>query len=115
VKTVELDRARRSELEGRFVGLQAGAARVVPATPEDRVDLEGEGGLLSLELGPPPGGAETWSTDNMFAVPQQVRRRLRESGLEDVVVSLVGGAAPGERDQQPVREGKALPDAAGSG
>lgn len=93
----------------RFVGVRAGAAWVQGAEAEVRDDADEPYVLLSLSLGPPPAGAATWSTDDMFELRQEVRRRLAASGVRGVVVSYVGGAADDEEQDELAGDGKGRP------
>lgn len=94
----DLTDAELQDLAARSVG-EVAAVRVENAAAE----LRGEGAepyvLLRLFLEPPSGQRPTWSTDEMFAFRQEVRRRVNASGYRDVVVSYEGGAVEGEAEE----------------
>jgi len=98
---------------GSFVGARAGQAWVSGADAQVRDDGDEPYVLLSLSLAPPPAGSATWSTDDMFELRQEVRRRLAVSGVRDVVVSYVGGGdGDADEDQPPTGSAKGRPRAA---
>ena len=97
---------------GHFLALRSGAAVVSSARAEVRTDEQEPYVLLSLALGPPPPGRETWPTEDMFKLRQEVRRRLAERGVPGVVVTYVGGEAEGETEPELINghEGKPVFD-----
>jgi hypothetical protein len=96
VDAVDLDSEALLRFAGAFIGARAGDAWVAGAQAEKRYDEDEPYVRLVLSLGPPPAGRETWTTDDMFELRQEVRRRIADSGLRRVSVSYVGGAAEGE-------------------
>lgn len=109
----DLDARQRQALAESFVGVRAGAAEIVSAEAQTRFDGEDPYLLLSLSLGPPPATG-TWTTDDMFDLSQLVRQKLRESRVEGVTPSFVGGASPEELDDDDVsadKDAQPVPDA----
>lgn len=101
VRAATLSGDETSTFERRLVGLSIGAVRIVGARTEVRYDAAEPYLLLELELGPPPAGRATWTTDDLFAVRQEVRHRLGDSGMEGVEISYVGGASDADPDELP--------------
>lgn len=102
----ELPTSELQRLAASFVGARAGAAEVQEAAAEVRYDEEEPYVLVSLALGPPPRGEETWTTEDMFQLRQEVRRRLAAAELDHVELSYVGGGTEGDSDEGPPSEGK---------
>lgn len=109
MRAAELSGSDQQELAKRFVGVSAGDATVIDAWAETRYDAAEPYVLVSLELGPPPRTRDTWTTDDMFALRQEVRRRLSDTGASDVEVSYVGGASAGDPVEATLPSGKASP------
>lgn len=97
---VDLDHDGRHELAERFVGVRAGHAEIVAAKAEVRSDDDEPYLMLSLSMGPPPASGE-WTTDDLFELWQEVRRRIGESGVRGVRPSYVGGASGEEGVEDP--------------
>lgn len=98
VDAVDLGSEALLRFAGAFIGARAGEAWIAGAQAEARYDEDEPYVRLVLSLGPPPAGRETWTTDDMFELRQEVRRRIAESGLLRVAASYVGGAADGEEE-----------------
>jgi hypothetical protein len=98
---VDLSSAELLRFAGQFVGARAGDAWVAAAHAEVRYDGEEPYVRLSLSLGPPPADRDTWTTDDMFELRQEVRRRIAASGVRDVVISYSGDASDEDDEVQP--------------
>lgn len=107
LSVVSLSAEERLRFVGRFVGAAFGEAMVLGSAGEIRYDRDEPYLLLNLTLGTPPADQDTWSVEDLFGLRQEVRKRLRESGVHDVEISYVGGASaadPHDEQSEPRNE-----------